>query len=108
MLETDHPTKGTVAPHSYIWGPHTQATQESRHERSGTHANYPQAIRVNRKVTPPGSPKFGGKSQIALSSGHECHTAHYHGASRRHSAVTGADAADGSAGVVRRPLSYAW
>src|SRR2546423_15179660 len=54
------------------------------------------------------SPKFGGKSQIALSSGHECDTEHHHGASRRHSAVARADATDGSADVVRRPFSYPW
>jgi ABC-type branched-subunit amino acid transport system ATPase component len=29
-----------------------------------------------------GSPKFGGKSQIALSSGHERDTQHHHGARR--------------------------
>ncbi|HSF31714.1 MAG TPA: hypothetical protein VLK82_14725 [Candidatus Tectomicrobia bacterium] len=33
------------------------------------------------------SPKFGGKSQIALSSRDECDTAYHHGARRRHSAA---------------------
>ena len=47
------------------------------------------------------SPKFGGKSQIALSSEDEGDTDYYHGARRRHSAATGADATDGSADVVR-------
>src|SRR5882672_4576287 len=35
-----------------------------------------------------GSPKFGGKSQIALSSGHERDTYHHYGASGRYSALT--------------------
>ena len=50
--------------------------------------------------------KFGGKSQIALSSGHERDTSHHHGASGRYSALTGADAADESPLLVRRPFSH--
>src|SRR6266704_172698 len=57
---------------------------------------------------PSGSPKFGRVSQIALSSGYERHTHDHHGTSRRYSAVTDADAAHGSPGVVGRVFSDPW
>src|SRR5919201_189735 len=54
------------------------------------------------------SPKFGGKWEIALSSGDERYPKYHHRAHRRHSSVAGTDAADASPDVHRPPLSYPW
>jgi insertion element IS1 protein InsB len=62
---------------------------------------------INRyEFRAPRSPKFGGKSQIALSSGDERDTDDHHGARRRYSVASRADAADGSPDVVGYAFSH--
>src|SRR5688500_10326261 len=104
--QTEHPNSSTISVIVFS----TQFKEPAYSVYASRQATYVSADRRARYLVlshtgTAGSPKFGGKSQIALSSGHEYDTQHHHGARRRHFTAAPTDAADGAADVDGRPFS---